>query len=148
MSEADRRNTTPTRRDIAAGGIAMMVLAAAAAGVDKAQEVDGHLLALCRESVELSTDLDRITDALCDMEPKREAHPLAQRKREAAERFCELRQLIADLPARTPEGLQAKARVVLAEFDGDDDYERYPGQYDPRGALALSLARDLLGKGV
>ncbi len=146
MSEASRRNTT-SRRDIAAGGIAMLVLAAAAAGTDKAQELDGELLELSRESAELSTELDRINDMICDL-PRRggDAHPLRVRELQASDRFCELRELIADLPARTPEGIQAKARVVLAEFDGDDEYEQYPGQYDPRGALALSLARDILGR--
>ena len=37
------------RRDAAAGGIAMLVLAAAAAGSAKAAELDGPLLALCQE---------------------------------------------------------------------------------------------------
>jgi hypothetical protein len=135
------------RRDAAAGGIAMLVLAAAAAGGAKAEELDGHLLALCREIADVSGETNRISDALADM-PSRElaAHPLRVRESELSDRFCELRELIADMPARTPEGIRAKACVVLAEFRGEDEWEKYPGQYDPRGSLALSLARDLLGR--
>ena len=137
------------RRDAAAGGIAMLVLAAASAGSAQAAELDGELLALCQEIGVVSGETDRISDALEDI-PWREweMHPLRARRCELSDRFCELREMIADAPARTPEGIRAKARVVLAEFDGDDEWEKYPGQYDPSGALALSLARDLLGRAV
>jgi hypothetical protein len=136
-----------SRRDAAAGGIAMLVLAAAAAGQAKAEELDGELLALCREFADVSGETNRISDALADMlSREREAHPLRVRELELSDRFCELRELIADMPARTPEGIRAKARVILAEFVGEDEWEKYPGQYDPSGSLALSLARDILGR--
>ena len=134
------------RRDAAAGGLAMLVLAAAAAGSAKAAELDGELLARCAEFRDLDAELERINDVLGDMLiAERDAHPLSQREAEGAERYCDLREIIAEMPARTPEGIQAKAHIVFAEFCGEDD-ENFPGQYDPRGALALSLARDLIGR--
>ena len=135
------------RRDAAAGGLAMLVLAAAAAGTAKAAELDGELLARCAEFRDLDDELKRINDVLGDMLiAERDAHPLSQREAEGADRYCELREIIADMPARTPEGIQAKAHIVLAEFRGEDNSGDFPGQYDPRGALALSLARDLIGR--
>ena len=135
------------RRDAAAGGLAMLVLAAAAAGSAKAEELDGELLARCTEFQAVEAEMDHIWETLGDrLMAERDAHPLAQRETEASGRYCELREIIADMPARTPEGLQAKARVVLSEFRGEDNSSDFPGQYDPRGALALSLARDLIGR--
>jgi hypothetical protein len=44
MSEVIKRSTTTYQRDIAAGGLAMLVLAAAAAGSANAEELDSELL--------------------------------------------------------------------------------------------------------
>ena len=135
------------RRAVAGSGLAMLVLAAAAAGSAKEEELDGELLARCAEFRDLDNELERINDVLGDMlMVERDAHPLAQRETEASERYCELRELIADTAARTPEGIQAKAHIVLAEFRGEDNSGDFPGQYDPRGALALFLACDLIGR--
>ena len=131
------------RRDAAAGGLAMLVLAAAAAGSAKAEELDGELLALCREFHVNRQEID----AYWDIQPPAIGSPDADRSRALVDRYHCLREELAALPARTPEGLQAKARILLSEFEGEDD-ENYPGQYDPRGALALSLARDLIGRAV
>jgi hypothetical protein len=145
MSEAKKRNTTldhPSRRDIAAGGLAMLVLAAAAAGADKATELDGELLGLCRESENLTAELDRINAALCEI-PHRggDGHPLAQRERGAAERFCELREMIAEQTARTPEGIRAKAQAALIDFSPADEWPE-----DNSYWIVWSLAHDILGR--
>jgi hypothetical protein len=143
MSEANRRNTTPTtRRDLAAGGFAMLVLAAAAAGTDKAQELDGELLGLCAEFKAQEDELNRIGDVLADMPwPGRDAHPLAQKERDGVARIHELRGLISDLPARTPEGIRAKAQAALIEFSPEDEWP-----VDNSYWIVWSLARDVLGK--
>jgi hypothetical protein len=114
--------------------------------VDLATHADAELLALCRESAELGDRLNRTNDATNLPWRERGAHSARILELEQSARFCELRELIADVPARTPEGLRAKARVVLVDFAGDDEFDKYPEQYDPSGALALSLARDVLGR--
>jgi hypothetical protein len=132
------------RRDIAAGGIAMLVLAAAAAGQAKAEELDGELLALCRESHETIPVVTRLED-------ERDQLPLNHPREAALEkqvwaivtRRFELREAITDTPARTPEGLRAKARVALWELcDGDPE----EGPISGSNGVAWSLARDVLGR--
>jgi hypothetical protein len=49
------------RRDAAAGGMAMRVLAAVAAGQTKAAELDGELCALVREFKDRNVVIDRLT---------------------------------------------------------------------------------------
>ena len=132
---------TVSRRDAAAGGLAMLVLAATAAGADKAQELDGKLLALCDEFHANRTE----TDAIWKDNSPLDGGPAAARSEALSDRYHELREELAELPAKTPEGIAAKARVILTEFQGEDD-ANFWGQYDARGALALSLARDLLGR--
>jgi hypothetical protein len=129
-----------SRRDAAAGGLAMLVLAAAAAGQAKAQELDGELLAISQEFHENRIEID----AIWDDEMPEDGTPEARRSSILIDRYEEIRERLAELPARTPEGIRAKARVILAEFVGEDGKE-YPNSHDPRGALALSLARDVLG---
>jgi hypothetical protein len=120
----------------------MLVLAAAAAGHAKAQELDGELLALCDEF-----HANRVeTDIIWEVDMPAVGSPEASRSEALVDRYHELRAELAELPARTPEGIAAKARIILTEFAGEDEAENYPAQYDPRGALALSLARDILGR--
>lgn len=133
-----------SRRDAAAGGIAMLVLAAAAAGQAKAEELDGELIALCKEYHRIE-DRARAIDHLADASigsPENARweeiiHPLIERRHE-------IRFDISNLTARTPEGLQAKARVVLADLTAGAD-DRFIS-YDPQQALGHSLARDILGR--
>ena len=112
-----------------------------------AEELDGELLVRCAEFRAVEAEMNHISDVLGSMlMAEREAHPLARREPELFERYRELRELIADIPAKTLQAIEAKARVVLSEFRGEDNSSDFPGQYDPRGALALSLARDLIGR--
>jgi hypothetical protein len=133
-----------SRRDAAAGGIAMLVLAAAAAGQAKAEELDGELLALCREFHANRQEIDAIWDSY-EEKPANNGDPRLNRDGDLCDRYLYIREKLAAMPARTPEGIRAKARVILYEFHGEDS-EKYPGQYNPRGALVLSLARDLMGR--
>ena len=126
---------TVSRRDAAAGGIAMLVLAAAAAGQAKAEELDGELLALCREFGERNTRIEELNDI-------EESFPHSHPQSVAA--WLEIRDRVATLQARTPEGLLAKARVALWETcDGDIE----AGPVEGTGTrVAWSLARDVLGR--
>jgi hypothetical protein len=137
----------PSRRDIAAGGIAMLVLAAAAAGVDKAEELDGELL-------QAAADFHRLR--------AKDKAAWATLPRDAAvERarwdWCNSEEgdwtltdaatrRVSDLPARTPEGLRAKARVaqaLLLEHHGSLIEE---DAADEEIAVAMSLVQDILGR--
>jgi hypothetical protein len=106
-----------SRRDAAAGGIAMLVLAAAAAGQAKAEELDGELLALCREFRETIPVVTRLEDERDEL-PFNHPQELALERQVWAivTRRLELREAITGTPARTPEGLTAKARVALWEL--------------------------------
>jgi hypothetical protein len=133
MSEARNKNTTTaTRRDIAAGGMAMLVLAAAAAGADKALELDGELLALCNEACDIHAGSIRIED---EYESCGLRIPFESVIWPRTSRWHELCAAIADTPARTPEGMRAKARV-LADVVALEE------------PMVASLCADLLGRTV
>jgi hypothetical protein len=119
-------------RRCAAGGLGMLLLAATAAGSAKAEELDGELLARCAEFQAQEDELNRIFDVIGD---------LSMREREGVDRIHELRGLISDLPARTPEGLRAKAQIALLDFGPEDKWPEDNSQW-----TAWSLARDVLGK--
>ncbi len=134
-----------SRRDAAAGGLAMLVLAAAAAGQTKAAELDGELLALCREFGERnarSEELNRFEELFPSSHPQSVAAWLEIGA--LVERGWEIRDRVATLQARTPEGLLAKARVALWETcDGAPE----DGPSEGSGSqVAWSLARDVLGR--
>ena len=80
------------------------------------------------------------------LQPERDLHPLAQRETDGVERIHELRELIADLPARTPEGLRAKAKVALVDMSEDGSGTLEP--VDHQQWIGWSLARDVLGRAV
>ena len=128
--------STATRRDLFGTMGALLLLSATEAGQAKASELDGELLALCDEAVALHQGSVAATDAidapgLMQGSPKDEAAWEAAYARSATWRdLCEE---IAALPARTPEGLVGKARVL----------RRVVALEEP---LVASLCRDLLGR--
>ena len=118
-----------SRRDAAVGGLA--------------QELDSALLTLCEEFHENRREIDSIWDG---EQPPVDGSPSGVRSGLLVDRYHELCQQIAALPAKTIEGAVAKAGVIVEEFQGEDDFENEPSQYDPRSALAMSLAREVLGR--
>ena len=75
--------------------------------------------------------------------PARAAEPPALRL-PCGRPLTRARSALAELKAHTPEGLQAKARMVLTERaeEGDPNKEFFNHQY----LAAVSLARDILGR--
>jgi hypothetical protein len=126
-----------TRRELASHMAAVLFLEAVEAGSDKARELDGELLTCCAEAHEADqaadTAMDRlgalpaddpaVLDALARMQP------LFGTYLDAVERAVRL-------PARTPEGLRAKASLLLLHLRSGDD----------PAVLAASLARDVAGR--
>ena len=131
------------RRGLIAGSALLLV--AGAAGSAKAEEQDGELLALCREFEEREAQFKVWDDETEDLPP---SHPRVKevRKLERAlvERGWEIREEVAELKAHTPEGLQAKAKMVLIDLEDEADPTKpcCNHQY----LAAVSLARDILGR--
>jgi hypothetical protein len=118
---------------------------AGAAGAAKAEELDGELIALCRKFGD-AEDTFAAWDAERDFMPF--DHPRAKEidklERALVNRRHEIREEVAELKAHTPEGLQAKARMVMTELaeEADPNKESCNHQY----LAAVSLARDILGR--
>jgi hypothetical protein len=114
-----------------------LLLVAGEAGAAKAQELDGKLIALCREFQDAEA-IFAAWDAERDFMPFN--HPRAREidklERALVNRRHKIREEVAELKAHTPEGLQAKARMVMTEFaeEADPDSESCNHQY-----LAASL---------
>ncbi|MCB8878260.1 hypothetical protein [Acidisoma silvae] len=135
-----------SRRSAAASGMAMLVLAAAAAGQAKAEELDGELLSLKSEFDASEEELGKLfaeDEVLPNQDPR--IQDIRDREAVLVDRRREIREEMADLAARTPEGLCAKAAVIFSDFRGRADH-RYFGSYSPEGAIVASLARDILGR--
>jgi hypothetical protein len=139
----------PSRRDIAAGGIAMLVLAATAAGVDKAAELDGELLAAVAELRERDAEDNKLKLIL---------RGPAGEENERAHKYCdeflwdrldELVDTIIDLPAKTPEGIRGKAWALELWLNREVPNfidEKFEDCAESPHLLAMSLARDILGR--
>lgn len=137
----------PVSRRNAAAGVAMLVLAAAAAGQAKAEELDGELLSLKAEFDGTERELDLLSaedEAISNNDPR--IRGIRSREAVLVSRRREIREEMADLAALTPEGMRAKAAVIFIDFRGRAD-NRYPLSYSPEAAIVASLARDLLGRG-
>ena len=107
-----------TRRQMFGSSAAMLVLACPAAGAIKAAEIDGELLAACAQFQQLQ--VERVL-----LHPIADVMPPTPRSIQAEETLDALREeednlgdIIAKAPARTPEGLQAKAAAILAFWGG------------------------------
>jgi uncharacterized coiled-coil DUF342 family protein len=93
-----------------------LLLVAREAGAAKAQELDGKLIALCREFEDAE-----VTFAAWDAERDScrstiRAKEIDTLERALVNRRHEIREEVAELKAHTPEGLQAKARMVMTEL--------------------------------
>ena len=126
-----------TRGNPADAGAVLLGLGGGAAVAAAAQSPDAELLAC----IALANAIDVRTAAGCDAvdhlsssDPRWEA--AYQQSWREMPTFHAMVKRAADLPARTPEGLKAKAELVLSYLrTGDNDAD-----------IALSLARDVVGR--
>ena len=138
--------STATRRDLFGSMGALLLLTAAEAGPTKAAELDGELLAMCAEYVTLERDERTQREAMTEAE--RRAYdrsrplPWSDEARHTPDKL--LVRSIAKLPARTPEGLRAKASVLRWYYGGSD--EECPFAWRPEDALLGSVLTDVLGR--
>ncbi len=125
------------RRDLFGDFASMLLLVPVEAGARKAAELDRELLACCAEaeaSDRAATVCMDVVDAMHPDDPDitsalLAAHPVFVAYSDAIERA-------AQLPARSPEGLRAKAALLLLHIRTEQDHT----------ALAASLARDVAGR--
>jgi hypothetical protein len=133
-----------TRRSAFGQMGAALLLVAPAAGDAKAAELDGELLALCGEYVAMQRD-ERACVAAMTLDESRAFHAASTsamfRDEPAPDEL--LLQRIGRLPARTPEGVRAKARVLVWFYGGNDD--RMPHAFRQDRVL-VSLLGDLAGR--
>ena len=125
-----------TRRELFGTMGALLLLTAAEAGTAKATELDGELLALCNEAVALHEGSVAATDTMEAAELMHSGPGSAaawDAVYASTATWHELCAEIADLPARTPEGLLGKAKVL----------RRVVALEEP---LVASLCRDILGR--
>ena len=137
MSEASTIHTTPRlgRRNLADNGATLLGRGGHAAVAAAALAPDAELLACCAEAEAIDERSIACCDAVAHLpfgDPRWEAgYDEAARE---MPRFHALVARAAELPARTPEGLRAKAWLALSYLD--------TGSNDPE--IALSVARDVL----
>ncbi|WP_284945337.1 hypothetical protein [Acidisoma cladoniae] len=127
------------------GGASMLILMAAEAGVAKAEELDGQLLALCAEYHEKEDEFDRLSDIFDALDRADPEH----RRIDAVftplvGRIHEIRDEVSEIAARTPEGLRAKAKVSLRELAHGGNLGGGPANEADR--VVWSLCCDLLGR--
>lgn len=130
-----------TRRTLLGSMGAALLLVAPAAGEAKAAELDGPLLAAIARWE--PWERERLTvEALDDDDPTYEARFDAY-----AGPWHDCMRDIMDLPARTPEGIQGKTRVLRALLRNHLGYRG--GLHEdssPSEHFAWSLCQDLLGR--
>ena len=143
MSEASFTPTTPSAVRAAMCGRTfgsysdLLLLIPAEAGAGKANELDAELLDCCdaaraadRQAALAVDGFDMLDlDEPAGLIALHSARPLVDAYFDAIDRATVL-------PARTPEGLRAKATLLLLHSQADDDV----------AALAVSLARDVAGR--
>ena len=124
--------SAPTgRRQMFGAGCALLVLGGAQAGAGKAAELDGELL-------EVAAGIAAIDRQFATWTKARASVSNAEWREELAA-YWELADRVTDLPARTPEGLQAKARVLRSVYDSLAGHEG-----DRISEHVHSLVRDVL----
>ena len=130
-----------TRRNLFGAAGAMLLLSAAEAGPAKAAELDGELLAAIAQWEPWERERHAV-EALDGDDPTYDARFDAY-----AEPWHECMQDIMDLPARTPEGIQGKTRVLRALLQNHAGHGSglHEGS-SPSEHFAWSLCQDMLGR--
>jgi len=132
-----RRSTTTTRTPAQDGACtaSMVLMPAPAAGPVKADELDGELLALLTEAKRLCQEWQNA--------PRPKTPTMADFL--APSPWDSLIKQAAAIPARTPDGMRAKAEAVrwwvLGSMTACDHL------HAPQEHLAISLVNDLLSRG-
>lgn len=131
-----------SRRTLIGSSAAMLLAGAFEAGASKAAELDRDLIDASREYFALEAEFIRIGHLEGEV-PLSEGDELIAQGDALLEQQDALRVVMATTPARTPEGLRAKAAALQAWLPTNPDGTAYHCEED---ALAWSLCSDLLGR--
>jgi hypothetical protein len=137
MPKAKSKATTqtPTRRSLFALAGATTAAAAMPGAANSAPSVDAKLIELCRRYVANEAERDRLSEPYLDLVGGEPPEVTAAIQR-LSDEVWDLRRRIIRIPARTPQGIRAKAEVVRSHW-GDD--------CPPDAWEAWSLVHDILG---
>ena len=137
MSRASQRALPTSRRDLLGAASTLLLLGAAEAGSAKAAELDGELIAVCAAAIaadDQSMALLNPVDDLLMSDPRCKA--AWDQSHQVMRGYFASVQRAVELPARTPEGLQAKAELALRSLMPNGD--EHP--------LVVSVLRNMLGR--
>ncbi len=124
------------KRDLAGMVDAFALLVTLEAGVDKATEADQELLACCREAKAANHEAAAVMNGIEALDDDATVMPALEAATPLFVAYSDAILRAGYLPARTPEGLRAKAALLLLHLTTEDDPV----------ALAASLARDVAGR--
>ena len=114
---------------------ALLLLIPPAAGADKAREIDAELLACCADADEIDRQASQALNGIEQGDDEGWNAAIGAGLALVAD-WHRLVRRAAKLPARTPEGLLAKAGLVNSYLRENED----------AAGIGLSLARDILGR--
>ena len=135
-------NTATSRRTLIGSSAAMLLAGALEAGASKADELDRDIIQASGNYIVLEAEFSR----LCKLE---DDCPIAERDAVHAQilsvndQQAALRDIMVGTPARTPEGLRAKASALQTWLPFNP---AGTAPYRDEDELAWSLCSDLLGK--
>ncbi|MCK8788208.1 hypothetical protein M0638_28055 [Roseomonas sp. NAR14] len=130
---------------LATTAASLLLVAATEAGAGKATELDGDLIAACAEYVALNRAFCRSSSLSGDLDSRTPEHAAYARREQAMfDRMAALEERIAALPARTPEGVRAKAEAAFHAMADGGDAADGPANVD--SWLPWSLLLDLTGR--
>ena len=142
MPTAKNMPTTTSRRALLGASAALLVAGGFKATAAKADELDSDIIAASRNYLALEDDLSRLSKLEGGLPDARQAALLAEMD-VIHDQQAALRSIMATNPARTPEGLRAKAAALQSWLPSN------PAGTLPccdEDALAWSLCDDLLGR--
>ena len=131
------RRPAAARRDVLGSFGAMLILSSVEAGSAKAAELDGELIAVCAAAAAADDQSMALLDPVDDLlmsDPRCKA--AWDQSHQVMRGYSAGVKRAAELPARTPEGLRAKAELALRSLMPNDDEH----------LLVVSLLRDMLGR--
>ena len=119
---------------LSAAVASLLLLAPVEAGASKAAELDAELLACCATAHRADQAADAVMDRLDDVTlDDSDMLDVLGRMQSQLDAYFAAVERAAELPARTPEGLRAKAALLLLHLRSDEDC----------AVLAASLACDV-----
>ena len=152
MSQANSKTTmTTTRRDIAAGGLVTLLLASTAAGSAKAEELDEALIAAVTELRQRDAEHQGLKPIMGGPDAAEADRAWSYCDETLWPRQNELIETITGTPARSPEGLRAKALALELWLNREVPVfvgETFEDRAEAPDLLAMSLARDVMGRAI